>query len=160
MVVFAMRNRLDTYCAVHYDKIPLGNAIRAPGRPIRPMLGIGNRFAGKGQKMMNNFDEMQKMSKDNMDMAMASFGSFSKGFQAIAAEMADYQKKSFEEGSAAVEKLVSSKSLDKAFEAQADYVKTAYEGFVGEMTKIGEMVTDMSKDAYKPYEGVMGKLAK
>ena len=155
-----MRNRLDTYCAVHYDKIPLGNAIRAPGRPIRPMLGIGNRFAGKGQKMMNNFDEMQKMSKDNMDMAMASFGSFSKGFQAIAAEMADYQKKSFEEGSAAVEKLVSSKSLDKAFEAQADYVKTAYEGFVGEMTKIGEMVTDMSKDAYKPYEGVMGKLAK
>jgi phasin family protein len=134
--------------------------MRAPGRPIRPMLGIGNRFAGKGQKMMNNFDEMQKMSKDNMDMAMASFGSFSKGFQAIAAEMADYQKKSFEEGSAAVEKLVSSKSLDKAFEAQADYVKTAYEGFVGEMTKIGEMVTDMSKDAYKPYEGVMGKLAK
>jgi phasin family protein len=123
-------------------------------------LGLETGSPEKGRKMMNNFDEMQKMSKDNMDMAMASFGSFSKGFQAIAAEMADYQKKSFEEGSAAVEKLVSSKSLDKAFEAQADYVKTAYEGFVGEMTKIGEMVTDMSKDAYKPYEGVMGKLAK
>ncbi|MEM8703668.1 MAG: phasin family protein [Pseudomonadota bacterium] len=110
--------------------------------------------------MMNNFDDLQKLSKDNMDMAMESFGTMSKGFQAIAAEVADYQKKSFEEGTAAVEKLVASKSLDKAFEAQADYVKTAYEGFVGEMTKIGEMVTDMSKDAYKPYEGVLGKMAK
>ena len=65
--------------------------------------------------MMNSFEEMQKLSKDNMDMAMESFGSMSKGMQAIAAEVADYQKKSFEEGTAAVEKLVASKSLDKAF---------------------------------------------
>ena len=42
--------------------------------------------------MMNNFDEIQKMSKDSMDMAMESFGSMSKGFQAIAAEVADYQR--------------------------------------------------------------------
>jgi phasin family protein len=123
-------------------------------------LAAGPGPPDEGSEMMNSFDEFQKMSKDNMDMAMESFGSFSKGFQAIAAEVADYQKKSFEEGTAAVEKLVASKSLDKAFEAQADYVKTAYEGFVGEMTKIGEMVTDLSKDAYKPYEGVLGKLAK
>ncbi|WP_103222417.1 phasin family protein [Roseibium marinum] len=110
--------------------------------------------------MMSNFEEMQKLSKENMDIAMETLGSMSKGFQAIAAEVADYQKKSFEDGSAAVEKLVASKSLDKAFEAQADYFKTSYEGFVGEMTKIGEMVTDLSKDAYKPYEGVLGKMAK
>ncbi|MEP3047590.1 MAG: phasin family protein [Roseibium sp.] len=109
---------------------------------------------------MNNFDDIQKLSKDNMDLALASFGSMSKGMQAIAAEVAEYQKKSFEEGSAVVEKLASSKSLDKAFETQADYAKTAYEGFVGEMTKIGEMVTELSKDAYKPYEGVLGKVAK
>ncbi len=110
--------------------------------------------------MMNSIEEFQKLGKDNMDMAMESFGTVSKGMQAIASEVADYQKKSFEEGSAAVEKLVASKSLDKAFEAQADYVKTAYEGFVGEMNKIGEMVTDMSKDAYKPYEGMLDKFAK
>jgi hypothetical protein len=109
---------------------------------------------------MSNFEEMQKLSKENMDLAMETFGSMNKGFQAIAAEVVDYQKKSFEDGSAAVEKLVASKSLDKAFEAQADYFKTAYEGFVGEMTKIGEMMTDLSKDAYKPYEGVLGKMAK
>jgi hypothetical protein len=55
MVVFAVQNHLDTFCAVHYDKISLGNAIRAPDRPIWPMLGIGNRFAGKGQKNDEQF---------------------------------------------------------------------------------------------------------
>ena len=39
-------------------------------------------------------------------------------------------------------------------------MKTSYESFVGEMTKIGEMVTDLSKDAYKPYEGIIGKFGK
>lgn len=110
--------------------------------------------------MMNNFEDMQKLGKENMDIAMESLGSVSKSMQAIAAEVADYQKKSFEEGSAAVEKVVASKSLDKAFEAQSEYFKTAYEGFVGEMTKLGEMYTDMSKDVYKPFEGVMGKMSK
>lgn len=110
--------------------------------------------------MLNNFEDIQKIGKENMDVAMESFGTFSKGFQAIASEVADYQKKSFEEGTAAVEKLVASKSLDKAVEAQTEYVKTAYEGFVGEMTKIGEMVADLSKDAYKPYEGLLGKFGK
>jgi hypothetical protein len=110
--------------------------------------------------MMNNFEDIQKLGKDNMDVVMQSFGAMTKGFQAIATEVADYQKKSFEQGTAAVEKLVAAKSLDKAFEAQSDYVKTAYEGFVGEVTKIGEMYTEIAKDAYKPYEDVFSKVAK
>ncbi len=110
--------------------------------------------------MMNNFEDIQKLGKDNMDVMMQSFGVMTKGFQAIASEVADYQKKSFEEGSAAVEKLVGAKSLDKAFEAQSDYVKTAYEGFVGEVTKIGEMYSEIAKDAYKPYEDVLAKVGK
>lgn len=110
--------------------------------------------------MMGNFEEMQKLGKENMDLALQTVGTVSKGFQAIAAEVADYQKKSFEEGSVAVEKLVASKSLDKAIEAQGEYFKDTYEGFVGEMTKIGEMYANLSKEAYAPYEGLMGKFGK
>ena len=110
--------------------------------------------------MLNKFDEIQKMSKDNMDVAMESFGSMNTAMQAIATEVADYQKKSFEEGSSVVEKMVSSKSLDKAMEVQADYVKSSYEAFVGEMTKLGEMYSTFTQEAYKPYEGMLGKMAK
>jgi len=109
--------------------------------------------------MLKNFDEVQKLGKDNMDVAMKSFGAVSKGFQAIAAEMADYSKKSFEQGTATLEKLMGAKSVDKAMEVQSDYIKTAYEGFVAEATKIGELYADIAKESYKPYEGILGKMS-
>ena len=42
-------------------------------------------------------DPMQKFGKENMDMAMNVFGAWAKNAQAIAAEVADYSKKSFED---------------------------------------------------------------
>ena len=110
-------------------------------------------------EMINGMEDMQKLGKDNMDVAMKSFGTFSKGVQSLAVEFADYQKKSFEEGTAALEKLMAAKSLDKAIEVQTDYVKSAYEGMVGQVTKMSELYVDMTKDAYKPFEGVVGKVA-
>jgi hypothetical protein len=107
--------------------------------------------------MLKNFDEMQKLGKDNMDVAMKSFGTVSKGFQAIAVEVADYSKKSFEEGSAAAEKLFGAKSLEKAIEIQSDYAKSAYESFVAGATRIGELYADLTKETYKPFESLIGK---
>jgi hypothetical protein len=107
--------------------------------------------------MLKNFDDLQKLSKDNMDVAMKSFGALSKGVQAIAVEVADYSKKSFEEGSAATEKLLGAKSFDKAIEIQTDYAKSAYEGFVAGATRIGELYADLTKETYKPFESFLGK---
>ena len=56
--------------------------------------------------MLKSFDDIQKYGKDNADATMKAWGQVSKGVQAIAAETADYSKKSFEEGSAALEKLL------------------------------------------------------
>ena len=102
-------------------------------------------------------DEMHKFGQESMDMAMNSFGAWTKGAQAIMAEVADYSKKSFEESAAAWEKLLSVKSLDKAIELQSEYLKSSYEDFVAEATKLGELYADFAKEAYKPFEGVMAK---
>jgi hypothetical protein len=107
--------------------------------------------------MFENFETIQKIGKDNVDVAMKSFGVASKGKQAIATEVADFQKKSFEEGSAALEKLLGSKTLDKAFEVQTEFYKSAYEGFVSKATKIGELYADIAKESYKPIEGAVAK---
>lgn len=108
--------------------------------------------------MAQNFEDIQKLGKDNLDLAVKSFGTASKGFQAIAVEVADYSKKSFEEGTAAAEKLFGAKTLDKAVEIQSEYFKNAYEGFVAQATKIGELYADLAKESYKPYESVLGKI--
>lgn len=109
--------------------------------------------------MLKNFEDVQKLSKDNMDAAVKSFGALSKASQAIAAEVVDYTKKSFEDGTKAMEQLLGAKSLDKAIEIQADYAKTAYETFVAEATKIGELYVDLAKETYKPFEAYMVKPA-
>jgi hypothetical protein len=109
--------------------------------------------------MLKNFEDIQKLGKDNADVAMKQFGTVSKGWQAIATEFADYSKKSFEDGSAALEKLFGAKTLEKAIEVQSDYMKTAYEGFVAQTTKFGELYTDLAKESYKPLEGILAKVA-
>jgi hypothetical protein len=109
--------------------------------------------------MLKNFEDFQKLGKDNVDVAMKQFGSVSKGWQAIATEFADYSKKSFEDGSAALEKLFGAKSLEKAIEVQSDYAKSAYEGFVAQATKMGELYTDLAKESYKPFEGLLSKVS-
>ena len=109
--------------------------------------------------MIKNIEDVQKMSKDSMDATMKSFGTLSKATQAIATEVADYSKKSFEDGSAALEKLFGAKTLEKAIEVQSDYAKTAYEGFVAQATKFGELYTDLAKETYKPFEGFLSKVS-
>jgi hypothetical protein len=37
-------------------------------------------------------------------------------------------------------------------EVQQGYAKEAYEAFVAQATKLGEMYSTAAKDAYKPYE--------
>ena len=110
--------------------------------------------------MINGFDDIQKMSKDNVDLALKSFGALSKGMQTLAAEMADYSKSNYENSTAAFEKVVGANSVDKAFEAQAEYVRVAYEECVGQLTKLGEMYTGIAKDAFQPFEAVVGKVTK
>ncbi|MGE0063657.1 MAG: phasin family protein [Xanthobacteraceae bacterium] len=107
--------------------------------------------------MMKTFEDLQQTSKENMDTAIKSFGALSKTGQAIAVEMADYSKKAFEDGTAAIEKLFGAKSFDKAIEVQTAYAKTAYEGFVAEATKISELYADFAKEAFKPFETAVAK---
>ena len=87
-----------------------------------------------------NFDSTSKMTKEAMDNMLTAYSSMTKGFQQIAAEAADYSKKSYEDSAAAFEKLVTAKSLDKAFEVQSDYAKT-----------------DLAKEAYKPFDDAVAK---
>jgi phasin family protein len=110
--------------------------------------------------MATGFEDAPKMFKDNMDSAMKSADVVSKGLQAIAAEATEYSKKSVEDGSKFFEKLVGAKSLDAVIEVQSEYFKKSYENYVGQITKFGEMYSDLAKEIAKPYEGIVSKLQK
>ena len=77
-----------------------------------------------------------------MNQAMKVFGEWNKGWQAIAAEMSDYTKRSFEESTATFEKLLSAKSVEQAIEIQTGFAKRAYDDYMQQMSKIGGMYAD------------------
>ena len=107
--------------------------------------------------MFQNYEDTAKFGKDLMDTGLKSATGMQKSMQAIALEAGEYSKKSFERGAAAFEKLFAAKSPEKAIEVQSDYFRQSYEGFVAQSTKMGELLTQMAKDAYKPFEQAVAK---
>jgi len=105
--------------------------------------------------MMTNLDDFQKMGQANMDSAMKVIGEWNKGWQAIASEMGDYTKRSFEDSSATFEKLMGAKSLEQAIEIQSSYAKRCYEDYMQQMSKLGTMYAGLAKEATKPMERLM-----
>jgi hypothetical protein len=102
--------------------------------------------------MMKSFEDFQKLGQANTDTAMRLVGEWNKGWQTIANEMTDYSKRSFEEGTATFEKLLSAKTIEQAFEIQSSFAKRAYDDYVQQMSKIGSFYSEIAKEAYKPVE--------
>ena len=99
--------------------------------------------------MFTQYEDFQKFGKQGMDVALKNFGTM----------VADFSKKQFEASSAAFEKLVGVKTLDKAVEVQADFAKQSFEGFVAHSTKVGQLVSELAKEAVKPAEQAAAALS-
>lgn len=103
---------------------------------------------------MNQFDTMQKFGKDGADATMKAFGVMSRNAQTIAVEATDYAKRSFEQGTAALERLLSAKTVESALQVQTEYVRQAYEGFVAQSTKMGQLYAGLAQEVMAPFQGM------
>ena len=107
--------------------------------------------------MANNFEEIQKVGKDQLDQFSTSAASMARGLQAIATETTDFSKRSLESTSSHMEKLFGVRSLDTAIQLQTEFARTSVESFVAQATKIGEIYRDIAKEAFRPVESAMNK---
>ncbi len=101
---------------------------------------------------MNNFEDAQKIGKQGFEAFVASATAMGKGYQAIAQEMTDFATKAVEHNKVTFEKATSARSFERIAEVQQGYAKEAYDAFVTQSTKLGEMYKAAAADAFKPYE--------
>ena len=107
--------------------------------------------------MYQGFEHFQKVGQDGLDTTVRSFGEVNKGLQAIATEVTNYSKKAFEDGTRAFQQLIGAKSVEQAFEIQSQFAKKAYDAYVAELSKLGEMYVGLARNAYKPVESALSK---
>ena len=91
----------------------------------------------------------QEIGKEQLKSATTSPTFLATGFQAITAETIEYSKKSLENGSAFVEKLLGAKSFQSAIHVRSEYARMSYAALVAYLTKIGELNTKLAKEAFK-----------
>jgi hypothetical protein len=104
------------------------------------------------EEIKNIGEEYQRLSKDGFDAAVRSFGEMNRGFQALAAEVTDYSKKAFEDVFRAWEEFLGAKSVGQVFEIQSQFAKKAYDNYMSEVSKLGEMYLAIARNASKPVE--------
>ncbi len=108
--------------------------------------------------MYKSIEEMQAASKQGFDAYVSSANTFTKGFQSLATEAAEFTKKSFEDSVALTEKVAASKSVEKAMELQQAHAAKSFEGMMAQANKFSQFYMDAAKEVYKPFEAQIEKM--
>lgn len=107
-------------------------------------------FRQSMERSMTALTDWTNFGKENMEAATACATAATKGMEAINAAMFGYQKQFFDNAVAAAKQITSSKSIQEAVEAQADYAKGAFESHVAEVNKVSEMMSGLVKETIRP----------
>ena len=81
-------------------------------------------------------------------------------FQTVANAYGDFSRKSLEQTRSFFEKLAGVRSLGKALELQTEFAREAYETFVTESRRIGELHGQLAAQRLKRFEGFMTRMSK
>ena len=105
--------------------------------------------------MAKELEDVTKMGQAGMDNAMKMWGEWTKNWQAVTAEMADYTKRSLDDSTKTFEKLTTAKSIEQVVDIQNGFAQGAYDDYVQQMTRLGSMYADLAKGSAKPFEQFM-----
>lgn len=102
------------------------------------------------EKMAKGIENAASFGQENVEAVVASSKIAAKAAETMAAEIATYSKKAYEDGIAAAKELTACKSVSEFVEKQTEFGKTSIEGFVAEATKLNEMYAAAAKEAFAP----------
>jgi phasin family protein len=110
-------------------------------------------FKSGFEKAVKNYDHLLGYSKETVEAYVKAANAAGKGVETLHSEIYAFSKQSIEESLAATKAVLGSKSVHEAFEVQSDFAKTAFDAYVGQMTKLTEIVTATSKETFAPLQG-------
>jgi len=133
---------------------------KATGEKINGAEGFENvmkngseAFKASFEKAVKSYDNFLGYGKDTVEAYMKAANAAGKGAETLHNELYSYSKQQVEDSIAAMKAVLGSKSAHEAFELQTDFAKTAFDAYVGKMTKLGEIFVSTTKETIEPLQG-------
>jgi len=110
------------------------------------------------EKALRGIDDLTSFNKTTVDALVKSANATSKGFEAISAEVFSYSKQSMEDAVTAAKAAFGSRSVQELIEINTEFYKSAFDTYVGRVTKLGDLATTTAKDAFEPINNQVSAL--
>lgn len=104
------------------------------------------------EKAAKGYDQFMSFGKDNAEAVVKSANMAGKGMETFNSELFAYTRKSIEGSMAAAKAIMGAKSVDEAIQLQSEFSKSAFETYVDELAKFGDMALAVAKGAAEPLQ--------
>lgn len=101
--------------------------------------------------------KLQRHSEAAFGSTAPAVNSLLESFRAVAAEAGDYSRRSLENGSTFLQKLIGAASFESVIQIQSEYAKISYVGFLAHVVKLGQLYSNFARLAFKPLESTIVK---
>ena len=110
-----------------------------------------SKLAKEAQEGTTRIERLdQNASTAGVKATGRSVGEVNEGFREIADEMNEYSMRSLENVFRAWQQFLDARPLRQAVELQTRYAQNAYEAYVGEMTRLGELYLNLTRRVSRP----------
>jgi phasin family protein len=138
------------------ENISMAKAADTLQSTIEQFTTTGNQaFKDSVEKSLSALNEMNAMSKQNLEAVVASVTAATKGAESLGAQTIAFSKKSVEDSVAAAKSLSAAKNVQEVVELQTAWAKTAMEEYMAEMNKASETVAASVKEFMVPLNSRM-----
>jgi hypothetical protein len=122
-------------------------------RETRRMAEEAKRMGHETQEQVKRAGQTyQNAVESGFEVASRSFGEIDKGFQDIAAEITNFSKKRLEGVTQAWEQVLRARSFGDVVEVQSRYAQKAYEDYMSQISRLGEIYLGTARNAAKSVE--------
>lgn len=134
-------------------KVKSGEKVNGTEAVEAVLKNSSEAFKTNFDKMVKGYDRFFGYGRETMEAYVKAANTAGKGVETIHGEIYAYSKQSFEDSVSVAKAVFGSKSVHEAFELQSDFVKSAFDAYVSELTKISEIAFSTAKDAISPLQG-------
>lgn len=111
------------------------------------------QFEKTTAQLLKGYEDLQATSKANVDALLESSAIAAKGAEDLGREVVAYSQSVLDQSITTGKALLTAKSLQEVVELQNSFLKSSFDAFIAETTRIQELSVKVTNDALAPLSG-------